>query len=156
MDSHEGSIVALGWRTGRVQPDFEVNCSTPGRHGGQRKVVKLQPFRSVFDPIRGQCCFLFYTQMGKVQEVTDQRILPTLRRLNWNHSCSRYAVSKDSADLSFHKNHPLTRGWYLLQWTQKIAEIVKNSLGFVATQECPLAVVLFLEILHLFQPPDLS
>ena len=29
------------------------------------------------------------------------------------------------------------------QWTQKIAEIVKNQLGFFATQEDPLAVVPF-------------
>ena len=44
-----------------------------------------------------------------------------------------------------------------LQWTQKIAEIVKNPLGFLATQEGPLAVVLFfLKVLYFFRPPNLS
>ena len=71
------------------------------------KVLKFQPFRSIIDPVRGQWCFL-YTQVGKVQEVTDQRILPILRRLDWNHSCSRYAVSKVCADLPFRGTHTLT------------------------------------------------
>ena len=33
---------------------------------------------------------------------------------------------------------------------------LKNPLGVVATEECPLAMVLFLEMLHLLQPPNLS
>ena len=51
------------------------------RHSGQCKILKLQPFRSVLDPIRGQCCFLSCAQIGKIQEVTEQRILSTLWRL---------------------------------------------------------------------------
>ena len=36
--------------------------------------------RSVLHPIRGQCCFLLYAQIDKIQEVTDQRRLPILWR----------------------------------------------------------------------------
>ena len=95
MDSREGSIVALSpktricqWRTGRLQSIFREAAHCRACHGGQCKVLKFQPFRSVLDPICGQCCFLSYTQMGTVQEVTDQCTLPILRRLNWNHFCS--------------------------------------------------------------------
>ena len=67
---------------------FRKTTHSRACHSGQCKVLKLQPFRSGLDPIRGQCWFLLNTQTGKVQEVTDQRILPILKCLNWNHSSS--------------------------------------------------------------------
>ena len=42
-------------------------CSSDG--DGQRKVLKLQPFRSVLDPICGQGHFLSYNLVGMVQEI---------------------------------------------------------------------------------------
>ena len=39
----------------------------------QQWALKFQPFTSVLDPIRGQCCFLSDTYLWKIQEVTDQR-----------------------------------------------------------------------------------
>ena len=85
MDSREGSIVSLSsmtricsGRTGRLRKTAHSRAC----HGGQCKVLPLQPFRSVLDPIRGHCCFLSFAQIGKIQEVTDQRMLPILWRLN--------------------------------------------------------------------------
>ena len=49
-------------------------------------------------------------------------------------------------------NHSLTRGWYEFQWTQKVAETVKDPLGFLATQEGPRAMVPFLKIFAPFSP----
>ena len=66
----EGSIVAVSpqtricqWRTGRLQSHFRETAHRRwARHSGQCNVLKLQPFRSVFDSIRGKCCSLSYSQ----------------------------------------------------------------------------------------------
>ena len=87
MNSREGSIVALAQRLASVNGVLDVcsqiskkkNAQYRARHGGQRKVLKLQLFKSVLDPIRGPRRFLSYTQVGNIQEVTDQRMLPILR-----------------------------------------------------------------------------
>ena len=49
--------------------------------------------------------------------------------------------------LAFRWNNSVTRGSYELKWLKKIAKIMKSPLGFLATQEGPLAVVLFLEVI---------
>ena len=154
MDSREGSVVPLSPKIRICQLRRQTACRS-ARPGGQRKVLK--PFRSMFDPIRGRCCFFLYAQIAKVQEVTDQRMLPILRRSNWNHSCSRYAVSKDCADLPFRGNHSLTRGWYQLQWTQKSVEIVKKSTWVSCHARGSFGSgTFFLRYLYLVQPPNLS
>ena len=85
-------------------------------HGGHCKVLKLQLLRSVLDPIRGQCYFLSYSQICMIQEVTDQRRLPILWRLNWNQSCLRDIISKNWTNLPFRWNHSLTPSRYKLKW----------------------------------------
>ena len=107
MDSR-GSIVALGpktriclWRTGRAQSAL---------HGGQRKVLELQPFRSVLDPIRGhQCCFPSNTQIRKVQEVSDQRLLPILSALELESLLLSICSLQGLCGLAIPWNHLLTR-----------------------------------------------
>ena len=78
-----------------------LNAQRQACQGGQCEVLKLHPVRSVLDPIRGQHCFLLYAQLGKIQEVSDQRILPILLRSSWNRFCLVYAVPNDCSDLTF-------------------------------------------------------
>ena len=86
-------------------------------------------------------------QICKIQEVTDQRKLPILWRLNWNHSCLRKTISKNWTYLPYCWNHSLTRSWYKLKWLQKIAKHMKKTLGLPSSQESPLAVILLLNVL---------
>ena len=81
-------------------------------HDCQRKVLKLNP-------------------SGRSSRgVTDLRISPTLRRLSWNHSCSRDAVSKDCADLPFRGNHSLTRPVLTPMDAKDCRDFEKTQLGF--------------------------
>ena len=138
------------WRTEHLQSYFQVNCSSLGPVTvANANFSKLQPFRSVLDPTHSQCCFLSYGQIGKIQEVTDQRMLPILWHLNWNNLCLGYTVSKNCSNLPLCWNHMFAWVWYQLKWTSEIAKVMKNPLGFLSTQKRPLAVVSFSEgIVH--------
>ena len=77
----EGSIVVLSpktficqWHTEHLQSYFRLTAQRRACHGGQRKVLKFQTWKSVLDQSRGPCCFLSYAQMGKIQKVTNQHI----------------------------------------------------------------------------------
>ena len=93
-----------------------LNAQRQACQGGQCEVLKLHPVRSVLDPIRGQHCFLLYAQLGKIQEVSDQRILPILLRSSWNRFCLVYTVPNDCSDLTFRENHALARARYEFKW----------------------------------------
>ena len=80
---------------------FRLTAHSGACHGGQCKVLKLQPLRSVSDPIRGQRCFLSCAQIGEIQEVTNQRIFPF---------CLGFSVPKNCSDLTFRWNQMQTRG----------------------------------------------
>ena len=115
-------------------------------HCGQCWVLKLQIFKSVFDPLRDQCCFLLYTQLGKVQEITDQRILPILWRLNWNHFLPLIYNLRELFGPAIPLEPPAHAR---LVRTQVVAISYQNDekpLGFHATKEGPIAVVLSLEV----------
>ena len=122
---------------------FRWTAQRRPRHSGQCKVLKLQPFRSVLDPIRDQCCFLSCAQISKIQEVTDQRIgqywcawtgitlaleIQSPRTVRTCHSvgttCSREAGTNSSG-------------------RRRLLKLWKHPHGFLATQEGPLAVVIF-------------
>ena len=119
MDSRGGSIVSLRpktricqWHTEHLQSYFRKAAHSRACHSGQCKVLKLQNFRSVLDPIHSQCCLFSYAQIGKIQEVTDQRILPILWRLNWNNACFGTKVSTNCLNLPFCWNHMFAWVWY--------------------------------------------
>ena len=120
----------------------------------QQWALKFQPFTSVLDPIRGQCCFLSSTYFWKIQEVTDQRrYCGAWIEITF---CLRFSISKNWTNLPFRWNHLFTRGLYKLKWLYKIAQILKNPLGLSSSHEGPLAVVLSLKVLYLLQPPNIS
>ena len=68
------------------------------------------------DPSRCQSCFISCAQVGKIQEVTDQRTLSILWRLNLNHLCFGYSVCKNSSYLPFCWNHMFVGVWYQFKW----------------------------------------
>ena len=72
--------------------------------------------------------------------------LAIMRCLRWNHFSSGYAIFKNCACLPFSSNHSPSRGRCYVQWTKT----AKKTLGFLVTQEGPLAMVFILEIKEVF------
>ena len=134
-----------------------IACWTPARHGGQRKVLKLQSFRSVLNPIRGQCCFHLCTQMGKVQKVTNQRMLSILRRLSCYYPC---------LGCSLRALFELATPWEPLAHARVVLTPVdakedcrdceKSTWVFMSRKRVLWQWYFFLVVLYLFQPPKIS